>query len=64
MAIEERRRTLEKYMIDLSSNQLVTATSVWKDFIEENTNISSIQSSPLQEIKDKENKKQSFQGSI
>jgi hypothetical protein len=35
LAIEERRRALEKYMQDLSSNPLVTATSAWREFIEE-----------------------------
>jgi hypothetical protein len=39
-------------MLDLSANPLVTATSVWRDFIEEG--LMTVQNSPL-----KENKRQS-----
>lgn len=33
LPIEERRRALEKYMQDLSSNPLVTGTTAWREFI-------------------------------
>jgi len=33
LVIEERRKNLEKYLIDLSSNPLVANTLIWKEFI-------------------------------
>jgi hypothetical protein len=34
LVIEERRKNLEKYLGDLSSNYLVANTLIWKEFIE------------------------------
>lgn len=48
LVIDERRKTLERYLNDLESNPFVSVTPMWADFIEEPDSIQgSMRSSPL-----------------